>query len=149
VKAAIILVAIVLLSACGGPPAATQSPGPAPTLAPTPRPPDLPVATPPPVSAVPEAFLDAILEEASSLSSVDFSQILVTRAEAVTWPDGSLGCPEPDMMYTQALVDGYWVVVQAGGEEYDFRVGTTGDFRLCVQPPGGPSSTIEVPPPIY
>ena len=35
-------------------------------------------------------------------------------AAAVTWSDGSAGCPEPGMMYTQALVPGYRIVLQAG-----------------------------------
>jgi hypothetical protein len=30
------------------------------------------------------------------------------------WNDGSLGCPEPGMMYTQALVNGYWLIIEAG-----------------------------------
>src|SRR5690242_2210919 len=30
----------------------------------------------------------------------------VLEARAVTWPDGSLGCPAPDMAYIQVLVDG-------------------------------------------
>ena len=38
------------------------------------------------------------------------------------------------MMYTQALVKGYWVVIDAAGQKYDFRVGSGGNFRLC--PPG-------------
>lgn len=33
-------------------------------------------------------------------------EISVTGASAVTWNDGSMGCPQPDMSYTQALVDG-------------------------------------------
>jgi hypothetical protein len=56
------------------------------------------------------------------------------RAESVVWSDGSLGCPEPGMEYTQALVNGYWVIVEAAGKKYDFRVGGGGSFRLC--PPG-------------
>jgi hypothetical protein len=47
------------------------------------------------------------------------------------WPDGSLGCPQPGMLYTQVLTPGYQVVVEAGGEEYDYRMGRTGTFRLC------------------
>ena len=27
------------------------------------------------------------------------------------------------MMYTQVLVNGYWVVIDAAGQNYDFRVG--------------------------
>jgi len=38
------------------------------------------------------------------------------------------------MMYTQALVNGYWIVIEAAGKQYDFRVGSGGSFRLC--PPG-------------
>ena len=72
-------------------------------------------------------------QQASDLSAVPVTELTVARAEAVTWPDGSLGCPEPGMMYTQVLVDGYWVVIRAGDETYDFR-GTGTTFRLC--PPG-------------
>ncbi|WP_418605475.1 hypothetical protein [Georgenia sp. SUBG003] len=49
----------------------------------------------------------------------------------MTWNDGSLGCPEPGTVYTQALVDGYHVVLEAGGERYDYRVGGAADVRLC------------------
>lgn len=83
---------------------------------------------------VPVAILDPILDEAASLADVPVSEVTVVRAEQTVWNDGSLGCPEPGMMYTQALVDGYWVEVEAGGETYDFRVGSNGSFRLC--PPG-------------
>src|SRR5438105_6235108 len=62
------------------------------------------------------------------------------RAESVVWNDGSLGCPEPEMMYTQALVNGYWVVIDASGQNYDFRVDNRGNFRLC--PPGPRPSSI-------
>jgi hypothetical protein len=41
----------------------------------------------------------------------DASAIEVVGAEHVTWPDGSLGCAEPGMMYTQALVDGSRVML--------------------------------------
>ena len=61
----------------------------------------------------------------------------VIRAEAVTWSDGALGCPEPGGMYTQALVDGYQVVIEVDGQEYDYRVGHGTDVRLCEKPPLG------------
>jgi len=34
------------------------------------------------------------------------------------------------MMYTQALVNGYWVVINAGGKTYDFRVDARGQVPL-------------------
>jgi hypothetical protein len=85
-------------------------------------------------SRVPQEILDPILKEAAALANVAREQLMILRAEPVIWNDGSLGCPEPGMMYTQALVNGYWVVIDAAGEKYDFRVGSRGSFRLC--PPG-------------
>jgi len=90
--------------------------------------------TPPMKGQVPQAILDPILKEAAALAKLDREQLVIVRAESVAWNDGSLGCPEPGMMYTQALVNGYWVVIGAAGEKYDFRVDSRGTFRLC--PPG-------------
>jgi hypothetical protein len=83
---------------------------------------------------VPQAILEAILKEVTGLAGVGRDQVVIERAESVVWSDGSLGCPEPGMAYTQALVNGYWIVVEAAGKKYDFRVGSGGSFRLC--PPG-------------
>src|SRR6476646_6021309 len=82
---------------------------------------------------VPQAILDPILNEAT-LAKVSREQLVIVRAQSVIWSDGSLGCPEPGMMYTQILVNGYWVVIEAAGQKYDFRAGSAGNFRLC---PGG------------
>ena len=83
---------------------------------------------------VPQTILESILEKAAALDKVARDELVIVRAESVVWNDGSLGCPEPGMMYTQALVNGYWIVIEAAGQTYDFRVGSGGSFRLC--PPG-------------
>jgi hypothetical protein len=131
-------VCILALTACG-PGAATQSPGPNATVAPTPRPPDVPVATPPPaaippVTGVPPAILETVTAEAARLAGVYVDQVTIVSAAPTSWPDGSLGCPQPGEMYTQALVNGFWIVLQAGGAAYDFRVAADGSFRLCPHP---------------
>ncbi len=88
---------------------------------------------------VPEAVLASIIEDAAHRTGADPATARIVRAEAVTWSDGSLGCPEPGMFYTQALVDGYWIVVELGGQTLDYRVGAHGAFRLCEVPaPGAP-----------
>jgi len=92
---------------------------------------------------VPLGVLSAILTEAERLSGTSADDMSVTRAEPVVWSDGSLGCPEPGMFYTQVLVNGYWVVVQAGDETYDFRVDGSGNFKLC--PPGSGTPPIDTP----
>lgn len=104
-----------------------------------------PLATVPPsqpsvTGEVPAAILDPILANAAERLSVSPDQLTILVGEQVTWPDGSLGCPEPGMSYTQALVDGYQVVVEGGGSELDYRVGAGGGFRICEggrRPSGG------------
>jgi len=44
---------------------------------------------------------------------INASEIVLQQGENVTWPDGALGCPEPGMFYTQALVPGYRIVFSA------------------------------------
>src|SRR5213082_2217990 len=90
---------------------------------------------------VPKGILDPILKEAATLAKVDREQLVIARAESVVWKDGSLGCPEPGMMYTQALVNGYWVVIDAAGQRYDFRVASGGSFRLCPPDQGHPQAS--------
>jgi hypothetical protein len=53
---------------------------------------------------------------------------------AVTWPDGSLGCPQPGVNYTMALVPGYRIRVRAGERVLDYHASQRGYFVLC---PGG------------
>jgi hypothetical protein len=98
---------------------------------------------------VPPNLRDAILADAESRTDIPQEEFAVVRAEAVVWNDGSLGCPQPGMMYTQALVDGYWVVLEAGSEQYDYRADQGSYFLLCEQslplkpgpPDGGTSPT--------
>ena len=89
-------------------------------------------------SQVPKGILDPILKEAAKLANVPPQQLVIVRAEAVVWNDGSLGCPEPGMEYAQALINGFWVVISGAGQTYDFRVGRDGNFRLCPAGRGHP-----------
>jgi hypothetical protein len=89
---------------------------------------------------IPQGILEPILDKAAELAKVGREQLVMVRAEPVVWNDGSLGCPEPGMMYTQALVNGYWVIIDAAGQTYDFRVDRSGRFQLCPQGQGQPPS---------
>lgn len=62
------------------------------------------------------------------------SAIEVTRAERVVWPDGSLGCPRPGMLYSQALVPGVFIQLKAAGHVYNYHGGRSGTCLLCDSP---------------
>lgn len=106
--------------------------------------PSSPAATTPPSSTGPtedgtigdvdEEMLDALIEQASEETGVGTDEITVITAESVTWSDGSLGCPEPGMAYTQALVPGYRVVLDVAGEEIHYHAGSHGSFFACDDP---------------
>jgi len=98
------------------------------------------------IGEVPVELLDAVIADLSERTGATLDQIKLVRAQAITWPDGSLGCPQPGVFYTQALVNGYWVVLEAGDREYDYRLADTGYFFVCqggfppVAPHGTPDS---------
>ena len=78
--------------------------------------------------------VEASLDDAARRSGLARSSLTVTAAEDVTWPDGSLGCPQPGMVYTQALVPGYRIQLRAGSQSWDYHADMRGRLVLC--PPG-------------
>jgi hypothetical protein len=62
---------------------------------------------------------------------IDPDEIEVVRAEEITWPDGSMGCPEPGKSYTQALVEGSRVVLVHDDRVYVYHAGGGSEPFLC------------------
>lgn len=83
---------------------------------------------------VPADLLAAIRADAAQRGGVQPDSLTVVRGEAVVWPDGSLGCPQPGGFYTQAPVEGYWVVLAGDGVRFDYRATARGSFFLCERP---------------
>ncbi|MDB5872610.1 MAG: putative domain containing protein [Ramlibacter sp.] len=77
------------------------------------------------------AVADAALADAAKRSGLPAAQLKVAFAASVTWSDGSLGCPAPGLLYTQALVAGYRVRVKVGAEVWDYHAGERGGLVLC------------------
>lgn len=80
---------------------------------------------------VPANILEEIIADLVQRTGAERQDIQVVRAQTVTWSDGALGCPQKGMFYIQVLINGYWVVLQVDGLEYDYRVSDTGHFTLC------------------
>ena len=78
-----------------------------------------------------QSAIDAALTDAVRRTGFKKTELEVLSAEAVTWPDGSLGCPQPGMMYTQALVPGFRIRVRAGTETLDYHAGRGGAPMFC------------------
>lgn len=128
-----VLLAVLLLAACGGgaedgAPEATRDEAP-------PSEPTVPSQEPTTPTSSPgsrlQAVIDQALQDLSGRLGVSTDAIEVESAEAVTWPDGSLGCPEPGHSYTQALVEGFRVILRHEGEVYDYHAGSDTPPFLC------------------
>jgi hypothetical protein len=104
---------------------------------------DLPVvATVPPTSTpamgeVPAGVVAAARADlAGRIGSAAAGTAAVVRSEAVTWANGSLGCPQPGVYYEQVEIAGYHVVFEVDGARYDYRATVAGNVVACEQ--GGP-----------
>ncbi len=88
------------------------SPSPSPEVTPT---------TPPP-GADSVAARKSVADLATSLE-VDPTAVEVVSVEEVTWRNGSRGCAEPGMAYTQALIDGSRITLRVDGRTYEYHSG--------------------------
>lgn len=78
-----------------------------------------------------ELFVSQARRELAQRIEIDDAEISVIEAEFVTWPNGALGCPSPNMMYTQALVPGYRIRLRADGSVHDYHGAKDGPPAHC------------------
>ena len=88
------------------------------------------------IASVPARVRRAVVAAAARRFQVEENAVVLTRAEQVTWPDGSLGCPQPGRMYTQALVPGYRLVAKSAQGEVVYHADSRGNLATCDAAPG-------------
>lgn len=77
------------------------------------------------------AMIEAARADAAQRTGLAAEALEVRSAEAVVWPDGSLGCARPGVRYTMALVSGYRIQIQAGEQLLDYHAAQAGQLLLC------------------
>lgn len=75
--------------------------------------------------------VDAAVADLAKRLDVPADRIEVRSARAVTWRDGSLGCPEEGKLYSQALVEGHQVVLEVDGRTFPYHSGGDRGPFLC------------------
>lgn len=75
----------------------------------------------------------------SEKKNVQIKDVKLLSAQSVTWRSGALGCPEPGMQYTQALVKGMQIILQSKGKQYRYHASANGKPFYCE------ASRIELP----
>jgi hypothetical protein len=92
-----------------------------------------------PLIVTPAAETDRIIAlvvaDLSARLSPDPAQVRLVSIESVSWPDASLGCPQPGQSYAEIIVPGYRIILEVGRHEYPYHTDTRDNFILC--PRGG------------
>jgi hypothetical protein len=119
--------AVALLVACGNEAGAGEEPTMTPTgstSASSPEPSRQPASGP----------IEQAKADLARRLGVDPGQVSVVSSDEVTWRDGSLGCPEPGKYYTQALINGTRIILEASGKHYHYHSGGSRPPFLCTNP---------------
>ena len=102
------------------------------------------VPIPSPLDPAVQQIVAQARENLSQRLGVGVDQVEPGEAQAVAWPDTSLGCPQPGMAYAQVITPGYRIVLTAGGKTYEYHADSQRRVVYCeskgAQPlPGGES----------
>jgi hypothetical protein len=96
---------------------------------------------------LPRELRRVVVADAARRFGVAESGVVLTRAERVTWNDGSLGCPQPGMNYSQALMPGYRVVARTAEQELTYHTDELRGAIACPQAlPRAPKDPSKPPP---
>ena len=82
-----------------------------------------------PISPVQRPPLDPMAAAVAQLAAelgVPAEVVGIVSAEAVDWPDASLGCPQPGMGYAQVVTPGFRFLLKVGEDEYEVHTDETG-----------------------
>jgi hypothetical protein len=92
-----------------------------------------------------EGLIETAKEDLAQRLSVQTSDIILVEANEVIWPDGSLGCPQPGMMYAQVLTSGYLIKLKYDIRDFEYHAGEDRSLTYCKNPTpptlGTPSGT--------
>lgn len=79
-------------------------------------------------------FVEQAVADLAARLGTTPDRIEVISATLVTWPDSSMGCPQPGMEYLQALQDGSLIELGHDGRVYRYHSGGNRTPFLCDQP---------------
>ena len=87
-----------------------------------------------------EPFVVMAKEDLAERLEVGVETIEVLEAELVVWPDASMGCPDPEMMYIQVPQDGSLIRLQIEDAVFEYHTGGNRPPFLCEEPSAPVSS---------
>ena len=103
--------------------------------------PQMPQNNPTPTPGL-EKLIETAKNDLAGRLSLPAAQIILIDARSVVWPNSSVGCPQPGMLYADVLTAGYLILLNANGRDYEYHAGKGPQVIYCENPtppvPGAP-----------
>lgn len=113
-----------------------------PLSTPTPDPSVQENAMPNPSDPEIQKLIAIAVEDIEKRFSIPADQVQFKEALEVTWPDSSLGCPNPSSMYVQVLTPGYLIRLQALDRTFEYHTDKRGSVIYCENPSALPLDSL-------
>ena len=75
---------------------------------------------------VPPKVVKAVIADLSQQQNLPPEKLKVTKYSRESWSDGCLGLPQPEEICSQAIVEGWRVVVSDGSQKWIYRTDNSG-----------------------
>ncbi len=139
-SAFVVVLVMLLLAACGRPTTSSLTESPLPTAPVSPLFPVSPLPEPQLESGIKEQKLADLRAQVTEQLGLPATALTLVSAEQVTWPDMSLGCPQPDMSYAQVLTPGWRVVFEdENGQKYNAHTAEKSGYFVICEPSAEPT----------
>lgn len=81
-----------------------------------------------------ESLIEKAREDLAERLSIEISQISLLEAREVTWPNASLGCPQPGMAYADVLTPGFLIILKANALAFEYHASRESEVFYCENP---------------
>jgi hypothetical protein len=98
----------------------------------TPEEPDMPSPITPDAAA--QKMVSLAKEHLAQKLGIPVEQIALSEVRPVVWRDASLGCPKPAIDYIQVETPGFNILLEAGGQTYNYHTNQSSRFVMCNRP---------------
>jgi len=75
---------------------------------------------------LPPKIAKAVIADLTKQQNIPPAKLKVTKYSRESWPDGCLGLPQPEEICSQAIVEGWRVVVSDGSQKWIYRTDNSG-----------------------
>ena len=92
-----------------------------------------------PIPSIPNSpnlqnLIEKAREDLAKRLSISLDLVTIVDARDVTWPNSSMGCPQPGMVYADVLTPGYLIILHATDQDFEYHAGKNAEIFYCETP---------------